>query len=117
MGKWMVWADKVQQRPRPVFRANYFLPPWRQPRGRLKVSLVNSHTIATRIGWHLWKIDSRFAPGFPPGWVVTFFWCERRSSWHGERGSSAATLSFLPPSPFPGSFLGERGCAAVLGAV
>ena len=39
-------------------------PPWRQPRGKLMVSLVNSHADATRIGWHLWKIDLRFAPGW-----------------------------------------------------
>jgi hypothetical protein len=50
-----------------------------QPRGKLMVSLVNSHTnaiiigwhlweIATRIGWHLWKIDQRFAHGVPLGW-------------------------------------------------
>ena len=32
------------------------------------LSLVNSHTHATRIGWHLWEIDLRFAPGLPPGW-------------------------------------------------
>ena len=32
------------------------------------VSSVNSHTNATRIGWHLWEIDLRFAPGLPPGW-------------------------------------------------
>ena len=32
------------------------------------VSPVNSHTNATRIGWHLWEIDLRFAPGLPPGW-------------------------------------------------
>ena len=32
------------------------------------VSLVNSHTNSTRIGWHLWEIDLRFAPGLPPGW-------------------------------------------------
>jgi len=31
------------------------------------VYLVNSHTHATRIGWHLWEIDSRFAPGLAPG--------------------------------------------------
>ena len=43
-------------------------PPWRQPRGKQMVSLVNSHTNATRIGWHLWEIDLRFAPGLPPGW-------------------------------------------------
>ena len=33
------------------------------------VSLVNAHTNAPRIGWHLWEIDLRFAPGLPPGWV------------------------------------------------
>ena len=43
-------------------------PPWSQPRGNSMVSLVNSHTNATRIGWHLWEIDIRFAPGLPPGW-------------------------------------------------
>ena len=32
------------------------------------VSSVNSHTNATRIGWHLWEIDLRFATGLPPGW-------------------------------------------------
>jgi len=41
-----------------------------QPRGKWMVSLVNSHTKATRIGWHLWEIDLRFAPGLPPGWRV-----------------------------------------------
>ena len=43
-------------------------PPWRQPRGKWVVSLVNSHTNTTRIGWHLWEINLRFAPGLPPGW-------------------------------------------------
>ena len=33
------------------------------------VSLVNSHTNATRIRWYLWEIDLRFAPGLPPGWL------------------------------------------------
>jgi len=42
-------------------------PPWRQPRGKSMVYLVNSHTNATRIGWYLWEIDLRFAPGLPPG--------------------------------------------------
>jgi len=37
------------------------------------VSLVNSHTNATRIGWHLWEIDLRFAPGLPPGWRTRVF--------------------------------------------
>jgi len=45
-------------------------PPWRQPRGKWMVSLANSHTHATRIGWHLWEIDLRFAHGLPPGWFA-----------------------------------------------
>jgi len=49
-------------------RSRYPSPPWRQPRGKTMVSLVNSYTDATRIGWHLWEIDLRFAPGLPPGW-------------------------------------------------
>jgi len=24
--------------------------------------------LPTRIGWHLWETDLRFAPGLPPGW-------------------------------------------------
>ena len=43
-------------------------PPWRQPRGKLMVSFVNSHTNATIIGWHLWEIDLIFVPELPPGW-------------------------------------------------
>ena len=43
-------------------------PPWRHPRGKSMVSLVTSHTNATRIGWHLWEIDLIiFAPGLPLG--------------------------------------------------
>ena len=41
-----------------------------QLRGKLMVSLVNSHTHATRIGWHLREIDLRFAPGLPLGWAA-----------------------------------------------
>ena len=33
------------------------------------IYLVNSHTNAARIGWHLCEIDSRFAPGLPSGWT------------------------------------------------
>ena len=33
------------------------------------VYLINSHINATRIGWHLWEIDLRFAPGLPPEWL------------------------------------------------
>ena len=36
---------------------------------KLMVSSINSHTNATSIGWHLWEIDLRFAPGLPPGWL------------------------------------------------
>jgi hypothetical protein len=31
--------------------------------GQIDVFLVNSHTNATKIGLHLWEINSRFAPG------------------------------------------------------
>ena len=48
-------------------------PPWRQPRGILRVYLVNSHTNVTGIGWHLWEIDLRFASGLPPGWEREFY--------------------------------------------
>ena len=41
-------------------------PPWRQPRGKSMVSLVNSHANGTRIGCHLWEIDLRFALGLGP---------------------------------------------------
>jgi len=44
-------------------------PPWRQPRGKWMVSLVNSHTNATSKRWHLWEIDLRCAPTSTPGWV------------------------------------------------
>ena len=47
-------------------------PTWRQPRGKSTFFFVNSHTNATRIGWHLWEIDLRFAPGLPPGWGAAF---------------------------------------------
>ena len=43
------------------------LPPWRQPRCKSMVSLVNSHTNATSKRWHLWEIDLRFPPRLPPG--------------------------------------------------
>jgi len=31
-------------------------------------SLVNSNPNATRIGWNIWEIDSKFALGILPGW-------------------------------------------------
>ena len=42
-------------------------PPWRQPRGKLKVSVVNSRSDATRFGCHLLEIDSSFTPASPQG--------------------------------------------------
>ena len=41
------------------------LPPWGQPRVKSMVSLINSHTNAARVGWHLWEIDLRFADQLP----------------------------------------------------
>ena len=49
-----------QQAQHPVHQTPAQSPPWRQPRGKWMVSLVNSHTNATRIGRHLWEIDLRF---------------------------------------------------------
>jgi len=49
-------------------------PPWRQPRGKTMVSLVNSHANATRIRQHLWEIDLRFALNSTPGWHAIAFW-------------------------------------------
>ena len=43
-------------------------PPWRQPRGKWMVSLVNSHTNATSKRGHLWEIHWRFALNSTPGW-------------------------------------------------
>ena len=40
-------------------------PPRRQHRGKSLVSSVDSHTDATRIGWHLWEIDLRLVPALP----------------------------------------------------
>ena len=44
-------------------------PPWRQPRGKWMISLVNSHTNATSQKWHLWALDLIFALNSTPGWV------------------------------------------------
>ena len=65
-------------------------PPWRQPRGKSMVSSVNSHTNATRIGWHLWEIDLRFATGLPPGWV---------GSSKNQKDLTAVVRSFVRYSP------------------
>ena len=47
------------------------LPPWRQPKGKWMVSLVNSHTSATSNWWHLWEIDLIFAFNSTPGWSAS----------------------------------------------
>ena len=41
--------------------------PWRQPRGKWLVSLVNTHTDAISKRWHLWEIDLKFALNSTPG--------------------------------------------------
>jgi len=45
-------------------------PPWRQPRGKSTVSLVDSHTNATFPRYHLRELDLIFATGLPPGWTL-----------------------------------------------
>jgi hypothetical protein len=37
-------------------------PPWRQPKGKVMGSLVDSHTNATRIGWHLEPETGKWNP-------------------------------------------------------
>ena len=78
-------------------------PSWKQPRGKLMVSSVNFHTNATRIGWHLWEIDLRFALFLPPGWrcinhmricVSCFTLTSTKSS---RRRSSTRGLGTAPP--------------------
>jgi len=61
-------SDEQARMPQVPASGSGYGPPWRQPRGKSMVSLVNSHTNATRTGWHLWEIDLRFAYGLPPGW-------------------------------------------------
>ena len=60
------------------------------------VSLVNSHTNATRTGSHMWEIDLRFAPGLPPGWLHRSK--SRRQA--GYRGGGEEMGVFAPPSHF-----------------
>jgi len=58
------------------------------------VSSVNSHTNATRIGWHMWEIVLRFAPGLPPEWTLRHALGWRTAQAHFEQ--------LLTP-PLPGS--------------
>ena len=48
------------------------------------VSFVNSHAHATRIGWHLWAIDLRFATGLPPGWGDSIQSNPGPTVWYGQ---------------------------------
>ena len=68
-------------------------PPWRQPRGKWVVSLVNSYTNATRIGWRVREIDLRFALNSTPGWW--FEW----SNLPGAGLSKACTAGSAAPRP------------------
>ena len=71
------------------------------------VSSVNSHTNATRIGWHLWKIDLRFAPGLPRGWERT-------------HRSENDVVAFPPEVRFPAGLLtgsvtaSQKNCGVVV---
>jgi len=71
--------------------SGHITPPRRQPRSKLIVSSVNSHTNATRIGWHTWEIDFRFAPGLHPGWfmvdIIRAIW----SLSHADNASEGTT--------------------------
>ena len=53
-------------------------PPWRQPKGKWMVPLVNFHTNPTSKRWHLWEIDLRFALNSTPGWLAISFARQRQ---------------------------------------
>jgi len=75
-------------------------PPWRQPRGNSMVSLVNSHTNATRIGWHLWEIDLK-GPKICP-WVASrVVWRLHLQSVTGRGGCRARYNPALPRLTVP----------------
>jgi len=59
------------------------------------VSSVNYHTNAARIGWHLWEIDLRFAPGLLPGWKGIFWPIlgENRLGYPPFRNAAESTIS------------------------
>ena len=71
--------------------------PWKQPRRKSTLSLVEAHTNATRVGWQLWEIDLRFPLGYLQG---------ESALWSGEicgafplvvsrvEGSTSATLKY-----------------------
>ena len=83
---WEVWEDAQEEGAEEVMEGDeekpwdaaiirsspepHVVPPWKRPRGKSMVSLVHSDTKATRIGWHLWEIDLRFAFHSTPGWLT-----------------------------------------------
>ena len=78
------------------------IPPWRQPRGKWMVSLVNSHTNATSKRWHLWEIDFRFALNSTPVWVVvepSQLWCERCTMGQFQGGLVFELIDFYITQP------------------
>ena len=82
---------------RTTARVSPHLPPWRQPRGKPMVSLVNFHTNATRIGWHLREMDLRFAPGLPPGRVRRV----QSNRWKPPDPSQCRAVTFIRGLPTP----------------
>ena len=90
-------------------------PPWRQPRGKLTVSLVNSNTNATKIGWHMWEIDLRFAPRLPPGCVsvldprelVTYIWSHCKVNSHCTTTTYGINIRTYVGVPSPAKIRGR----------
>ena len=101
--------------PPPVATVPSF-PPWMQPRGKWMVSLVNSHTNATSIGWHLWEIDLRSAPGLPPRWGSSSpgrtLEIVQQSGHASLRITSKPQPYFTPYTPYPKSLRRCRRSAA-----
>ena len=70
------------------------------------VSLVNSHTNAAMIGWHLWEIDLRFGSRLPPGWLsllnnTSLAYQEQRVDDHGQNVNPQPETLHPPPSNTP----------------
>ena len=93
-------------------------PPWTQPRGKSMVSLANSHANAIRIGWHLWEIEFRFGPGFPPWWLhdeMTMIVSDNQVVKKVPKGKTSVFLTIgTPLSSQPWWTHSPQGCCAFL---
>ena len=85
--------------PHALRRRPFAGPPWRQPRGKWMISLVNSHTNATLKRWHMWEIDLGFALNSTLGWRERFGCAPARSRPPAARSPLTALGRFTYPQP------------------